>query len=370
MNYENLLKLQANVQASLNRVSPEKPWSLGLLARSPGVISEAAHTEYSDTVKAILEGYDRQSDPVVEKGAQAFMPRATAGDAPVPAADPKLFRALTDATGRPRFVEGQLITWYDAFVKLGGEARDSRRKTRLQALAEGYECRIKAEQAAAADPWIAALIRPLVDEGDQERRKAQDQLFANESPSFAQANELYDRALKIVRPCQGAFEVIERVAAELPYYGEWQASRLEKPDEEYETLLDALGRLSEQVDNRPRTKSEKEVAAWAAVLKSRAEVVQGKLDDLASKCKDEARKAGDPLRQTGWRDVDALLRVPMLDPDDRRRLLVRAGSSALSPPLADAPPPSRRSSKRPDRLRVAGADPGEARAGALAARRF
>jgi len=84
-----------------SRRSPVRAQNPGSPGCSPvlAMRSPSPHAEYN-TRPRILEGYDRQASPCRE-GSMALVPKALGGHAPVPAADPKLFPALTDATGRP-----------------------------------------------------------------------------------------------------------------------------------------------------------------------------------------------------------------------------------------------------------------------------
>jgi hypothetical protein len=332
------------------------PWSVALLRIRRDIRDgEAQAVKYEAAAERLFEllsGVPPESvpakavgpSPAKEADAAPGAPPATgsakaAGPATAATTLADALSVLTEgADGRPRYVEGQLPVWYAEFVRRGGEA-DTTREDRVRWLRRGFEVRERAEQAAVADPRVLALVRSLVDEGDAIRRRAQDGVFAA-SPEvvrvsgdeLAEADKKYRKALDVVASCVAAYDLLERVQDALPDYAEW-AARADSP-----------GRAA-----RDRSPVEwlEEVAGHATALANLAyadastpEKLNPARGDLERSFRSlEAEfKARVRAAQT-WREVDALLRVPSIELEDRESLLRRAREYSPDPGLEEVSSP-------------------------------
>ncbi|MBX6315195.1 MAG: hypothetical protein IRY99_20140, partial [Isosphaeraceae bacterium] len=256
--------------------------------------------------------------------------------------DPAAIAALTAGGPRdiPTFLEGQLPLWYAWFAAKGGET-EALRSRRLDLLREIIEVREMAERAAA-DPRVLRWVRGRLDEGDTWRRKAQDALFASDAAPLLRAEgwlrhaaDAYGEAEAIAEACRRALDLVARLQDELPSYGEWMARRAAGLDENFEQLLKRGAELATRVHGEPPPDAD--LRAWFAKLSTQAIEVEGQLDRLGREFRAAVREMID--RRTGpadWREIDALLRVPMIPPGDRLALLAKISSPALTPPLSSA----------------------------------
>src|SRR5262249_58414426 len=103
---------------------------------------------------------------------------------------------------------------------------------------------------------------PLVEAGDDDRRAAQDALFAADPQALERAGPALDRARDRYREAAGvgaraarALDLVEQVEAELPYFGEWKARDLGRagdgPGKDVLDLLGATAALARLVQSEP-----------------------------------------------------------------------------------------------------------------------
>lgn len=246
--------------------------------------------------------------------------------------------AVTDQGGWPIFVEDQIPVWYSSFVRRGGAAKELRSQ-RLGLLPRAQEVRTLAEKAAACDPRVIGWVRGLVDDADRLRREAQDYLFASDPPSLQKsgilllkAEVIYQEAVQQAKACAGALDLLQQLEDELPYYGEWAARSPGGMSQGFEELLENTARLADLADrlsgpvdvlrggDEHSQARRKELIATSAVLKRAYDafeaVFRTKLGAIAD-----------------WREVDAVLCVPKIPAEERRRLCRLAGSRELTPVL-------------------------------------
>ncbi|MEO6809828.1 MAG: caspase family protein [Isosphaeraceae bacterium] len=238
----------------------------------------------------------------------------------------------------PIYVEGQLPLWYAAFVRAGGET-DALKLARRALLHKAIEVRLKAETVAAFNPMLVRWVQPLVDQGDELRRRAQDLLFASEDGPFQdaerdlnKASDVYDQALRAAQRRGKALDLLQKLQDVLPYYGDWMAHRGDEVDEPFNRLLDRAAELALLVYDPPG-KTESEAADQALKLNELADDLTKQIDRLAHDARVEVQRSATKTSSAGWREVDALLRMPMVPAKDRAPLLERAGSPDLTSPF-------------------------------------
>ena len=132
-----------------------------------------------------------------------------------------------------------------------------------------------AEKAAAADERVVPWVMPRVEAGDRLRRQAQDRLFAGDADSLRSAEELldrasehYKRAIRIGDDCRDARDLIEQLSADLPYYGEWKARTIGRPEDglgpQFRDLIARAAELAQLVHaDPPRSDAEGEISGRA-----------------------------------------------------------------------------------------------------------
>lgn len=268
--------------------------------------------------------------PKAEAGKAAGPKPAKEAALPAPAEAADLSGGL--AEGPPTFVEGQLALWYANFAASGGET-EALKKSRLALLHRAVAVRARAEQAAAPDVRALPWARDLVDQADAARRQAQDQLFAGEAGAFkncasrlARAETLYGRAIAVSSQCAKAIDLVQKLQDELPYYGDWQANRPEGLDDAFEELLSDAAELARLIDAGPGKEAEADEPRRK--LAALAEKVEQAHTRLAADFRTAVDRASGKASTPSWREVDALLRVPSMPPEDRPTLRERAAVDA------------------------------------------
>jgi hypothetical protein len=319
------------------------PWSLAL-ARKTARTTDGAGAQNPDEYERAIErsmSADRSPPPsnagAVASGSDATKAEpakdvaAAAGKAEAAAPRPpatttaELLRVLASDGDLlyPKFAEGQLPVWYLGFAQRGGETAELK-SDRLHLLRRAIAARKKAEQVVALDARANRLIRALVDQADELRRNAQDHLFAGDDASLKrcgdfldQAQRSYDKAWSDAKTCAGAFDLLQKVQDTLPYYGTWIVKRGEA-DELLAEVMRLAAKLADVVYAAPsqvakREDSKTQLAAAAQALQT---VFQQLEDDFQNRAR--------LIKDAGWRQIDALLQVPMIDRQTRRLLLDRA----------------------------------------------
>jgi hypothetical protein len=267
--------------------------------------------------------------------------------------------------GPPAYLEGQILVWAAMFQKLGASRQfgssDYFAGRRAQSLRDLADLRTAAETAAAGDERVRHRIAPVVTAGDAARRRAQDGLFtagpvdrdrpASDRDHVApqRARELYQQAVRDADLFANSLDLVQRLACELPYLGEWQARRnarlgLDGLGEDFETLLEDAVALFDLiavdpgiVDQGPTSQSalDEVLSAHGSRVKAvterfdRAAASYKRLQGLLAKlCRETVD--GDGPEQ--WRELDDLLAVPTI-PAGLRLPLIRKVRAASASPL-------------------------------------
>ncbi|SIO61692.1 hypothetical protein SAMN05444166_6828 [Singulisphaera sp. GP187] len=249
-----------------------------------------------------------------------------------------------DDDRRPLFPEAQLVVWADTFVTRGPD-RNAFRGRRGEALERAMQTRTLAEGAAASDERINRWIRPWVEAGDIHRRKGQDLLFAAEPAvprcleALDLADEAYQVATKNAEICEQAIDLTEQLSAELPYYGEWRArrgGRLEIGlDPAFQELLDSAAELARLIhsvppplrtDGDPLAGRDEQIQRIKRQTSAVAESFRGLTDDFHNQWEGGR-----------WRDLDTVLKVPLIPAETRMKLLNRVRSRPVASSLEGTP---------------------------------
>ena len=297
------------------------PRSLGMLSRGLPEGAEAA------AGRAKAEAYRRAiEETLAGTGVPAAKSAGTVMAAP---------RLGDDDLGRtPTYVEGQVPLWFAEFARRGGASDPDLKDRRLDLLRQAVAIRFRAEDVAAADERIARFLRGPVDDGDARRRLAQDFAFAADEAGLARGagllagcSEAYDQAAGDAARWGGAADLTQRAGAELPYYGEWMARRGASLDPGFEGLLEKAAELAGLLAG---------AAAAPARLKELSEAVESGLKRLADDVQSRGRRFAVEDGPASWREVDALLQIPMLPAITRRGLLDRLAAAGPGRLAADS----------------------------------
>ena len=230
---------------------------------------------------------------------------------------------------RQEYAEGQLVDWTTDFVALLDRAKaglDS--ETWLDApcarlAGEALHTRWLAETAAASSWQLHPWVRLLVDQGDKDRRAAQDQLFSGELPAETVRSRLKaaEASYKAVRKVANAVELSCRVQADLPFLGAWYVRRQARLREKIDAgLLEAIARdctaLNRVLDPAFDARNQPSLQA----LENKADVLERSYSSLSNIFLEECKRSS--IRH--WRVVDDLLSVPGIDPKVREELVDRS----------------------------------------------
>ena len=347
-----------DLKTQVERLAPgpalPRPHALALLSASN---ADGQAASYRQAMNQALSGMpDTAGEPVpppiarpgeppaaeaVAKPKTAAPKEKTESPAPAVEAVSRRATALDGLTGGvpdgpPTFVEGQTPLWYASFVAIGGETEPLKR-VRTELLHRAAEVRVRAEQVAA-DPRSAFRVRDLMDLGDAHRRTAQDRLFAGEEAAILRAkadleraSQEYEHAAEVASRYSKAADLVERLQDELPYYGEWQVHQRDGSDDSFQAFLADAAELSKLVDGAP-AKGE-DAAARLGRLKALTDALEPLHRQLINDFQSAVDRATAKLSSQGWRDLDALLRVPMIAAEDRLILLDNLASPDRSPAL-------------------------------------
>jgi hypothetical protein len=262
--------------------------------------------------------------------------------------------ALADPNdrGRPEYLEAQLLVWADTFLKRSG-LPDAFGGVRGELLIDAVRVRRVAEEAAAADDRIARWVMPLVESGDELRRRAQDGLFGGTTGNVEALRELLEtarsrdrQAVDVAERCLRAIDLLERIEAELPYYGEWKSRQSARHDEgldpEFLALIavgsrlarllqsDPAGAASRRTANPPGEKNDTPDAAFERFKEMEEVYREAKeaFDRVAAEFQAQANTLATAGSAGRWREIDRLLAVPLIPADVRRGLLRRVQAVA------------------------------------------
>jgi hypothetical protein len=318
------------------------PWSLTLAERPEAANPPAPPAPFDRDVRRLLEELEagpRKPAPAPAPAAPASPPAdgAPAPPAPpAPAPEPTPLEALAGSRGTsaiPYYVEGQVPVWYAHFVEFGGESTDLQ-ASRLDLIRRAVAVRKLAERAAGLDDRVVAWVRGTVDQADQRRRQAQDRLFATDradleaaGPLFDQAEGLYADALALGEARVQALDLLDQLRDELPYYGDWLAREPRPMDSAFRKLVQDAQTLAGLAEGAGPPDADPEAASRK--LRAAVDPLKNAYARFQTSADGEIEEA--VLRPRDWREVDALLHLPMLPLDRRAKLLELAGSAALSP---------------------------------------
>jgi flagellar motor protein MotB len=231
--------------------------------------------------------------------------------------------------------------------------------------------RLLAEQAALVSPernsfpyseriWPA--IRATIIDADAQRRPGEDLLFTSSAhwpdakTRLTTATRNYTEALQLGRQLQTAYAVRDRAFADLPYLSAWLGeSRPEAA--KLQNVVDLWAKLHE-LDRQLH--SPKDATTLAAAINA----VQSPFEDLAEKYERAGQDAREfSVLQRNWRQIENLLRAPLLEPKLRQQLLnlsrsmsARLNSEQAQPKdaaSADVEEPLRTAAERRGQLGVA-----------------
>jgi hypothetical protein len=273
-----------------------------------------------------------------DTGDSPTTPADTAKALPVEPAGPNSISEL------PPSAEGLLAERYALFLSLGGEDEDLR-PVRQDRLMQGFDLAIKAEQVAAVDGRLLPWIAPVVAEADRRRLEGQDLLFASDLEAIRSARDLlvdasgrYDEALALARPLTEAIELLQLLADELPYDGEWAAPEPSRHSQ-IDLLLTRAATLADLIASPPPGWNASVItrggtSASLQQINGQLRTVRGEYNTLTRTFATLVDRSARPGASSSWRRLDAMLRVPTI-PVDSRMALVDA-SLAVDRPLLPA----------------------------------
>ena len=219
---------------------------------------------------------------------------------------------------------------------------------RGQLLVRLVNLRHGAELALAADRHGLWWVRPTIEIGDRDRRSLQDRLFGRprnaavadeEARLDSHVKSAYDAAQAAIDQYRKAREAWEQAAHQLPYYAEWAIRRAAPPGQgtpgfpatplpasldvalrELDGLAGALG--PPRVDGG-QADDDAIVNAIDDQLRKLAGAT-GKMNDARRALEEDFKRATDSYvtgGAPGWIELDAALRVPLIDSAKRELLL-------------------------------------------------
>ena len=253
-------------------------------------------------------------------------------------------RELNDADGQPEtHLELQLPLWAKRFHETFPGSRWFFGTERGKQLRLAVEKRLDAETALAVDRRGLDWIKPLIEKGDDTRRDAQDRLFdASEVEAlkgletrFKAYGETYAEAHQRISLHRDARSLLEEIAAELPFLGEWLVLDEEAQGPAPGGLASAKGpALPAPLDSVFRTAvalADALEAGYAPETAKREEAIRNlpatftsareAFDSFTEKFKERAVALRNSQESRNWRMIDAVLRCPSIEHNVRSSLL-------------------------------------------------
>ena len=240
------------------------------------------------------------------------------------------------------FVEGQFIDWAIEWTKLHPNPVFLSQGKPADDFCQALKVRRLAEQAVCASwqsgPWSDALLQA----GDAARRQAQDDLFLGEQHSDSvkrhlnEAEIAYERAVKYGK----ALDLIQQIRVEWPFLGDWKVRRAaslgqREVSRTAEFIVNFTSRVTD-LDSRlnPWTSRESPTAARIADFEREFDAAQREFDQI----KNEFKSALDAQTPSSFsREIDDLLRVPMIPSKVREKLVETAVTRSLQDALQPVP---------------------------------
>ncbi|MGO9115756.1 MAG: hypothetical protein ACLP9L_41650 [Thermoguttaceae bacterium] len=234
------------------------------------------------------------------------------------------------------------------FLRMLSAHLDAKVWNRPDLLSKALNSRQMAEAAVASrDLCTQYWIQHLVDDADQDRRRAEDKLYVGSADALKQAEGLWDGlaaedgkggkyrdALRRAEAVSNALAVRDRAWAEAPYLAQCLLSRLAvgKPDlQELHSLLERTEKLAALLEEP--TAEEK----WPAELIQTTDQLQDSVTKLTKACKDECyllvTAADDP---NTLRRISSVLAIPLITGKERKDLREKYLNIMFAPGKQDA----------------------------------
>lgn len=185
------------------------------------------------------------------------------------------------------------------------------------------ETRRRAEQAAApADERILHWLRPLVSEGDDQRRRAEDALFVGASDR-PDGRQQYESAASRAGEIEAAYEARDRAWALLPHFAGWLLSRWReevppRTESELRELIAATSELATRLEDHSRAGEPQLPTELAAAARRVGELLDA-LEDAFGKERDKILADG-TQDKADLPPARVLFATPLLTGKDRGEL--------------------------------------------------
>jgi hypothetical protein len=198
-----------------------------------------------------------------------------------------------------------------------------RQRAEGAALGAGASARNKLGPLALYSEQVYPWIRQSIEKGDEQRRQAEDLLFASDNKSWTEAGKLlqqplFDQAETDAVLVRSALHTRDRMLAMLPYYTQWMARRPQSS--EGEKLLTGLWKSTHQLSG---ALAEPERGRQTLEhFKSTGEIEAGAKDFAAlEQSFNLPFQDRNPVHQRRWHEIEDALVVPFIEPGQRMELL-------------------------------------------------
>ena len=353
------------IAARMAGLPADEPWSLAVLEKSAASLSaDPLRSDVVNKTKALEKALEELirapkaatelSAAEVRDSAIASVPMATGqsktktnGEAPSPAV------TIRHVTELPELIEAQVLHWAQTYTEQVGNV-GTFYGVRGERLKEAQRVRSspKSRRTPTTEPTNGS---PRSSMQGISCGQAQDRLFVNDKSSLEAIGPLLERARAWYREAIGvggrvanALDLVEEIESELPDYGEWQVRRREGDvtldlGTDMLAVITTTAALAAKVQAPPSDPSRDDDGLAAHLDRVKA------IDSLVR----EARLAFDRLRSlfnveceslqasaggNRWRELDAVLRVPTILPEQRRVLLDRIQSTEVASGLNESLP--------------------------------
>ena len=248
------------------------------------------------------------------------------------------------------YLELQLLGWAYRFTIAFDRPGYFKNNLRGQILRDLVEARADAELALALDRRGVGSIESAIVRGDKIRRKLQDELLSatiedsardHWNEDIKRVRAIYTDVLRSSTRFREARETYQKAAVELPALVEWEIRT--QPAKQLPT--DPIPELSRQtlssfetlakVLNDESGNDEKQTPSWFGELGNAREQTRRNLTALSDRLRDSVAGRSADIQQ--WTSIDAALRSPLLEAEQRGKLL-RSLRELPEPAVKLAPP--------------------------------
>lgn len=223
-----------------------------------------------------------------------------------------------------RFLELQLLAYAHDFAQSYNAETLFKSGARSRLLRDAVKQRLPGEFALAVDRRGLDMIHEPIKMGDKTRRKVQDALLGgsieNLENDISAYGGKYNDALGLITEYHASRTLLERIAAEFPGLAEWKIRSMSRTSVAVEG---GLPQGCDKVVSTVRKLADALEAGHNEPDSTALNVAHTDAKEAFELLNDEFKRKARGFTNGNWRDLDDILRVPLVEPELRKKLLNR-----------------------------------------------